>query len=547
MADPLQPAARNDSLAKTAQAVAPSERQTLSQDAHAPTIDGSALRPEAGGQARDAPAPRQPGLRVPASARIGRYVVLRQLGEGGMGVVYAAYDEELDRKVAVKLLRDDGPASAERQLRILREAQAMARVSHPNVVSVYEVGQVGDQVFIAMEFVDGTTLTGWQDGRRSWGEILHVYRAAGEGLLAAHQAGLVHRDFKPDNVLVGHDGRPRVADFGLARSESGSEKKAAPAAPAGKAAEPQPGGSGQLFHSPLTMAGTILGTPAYMSPEQHLGEQADSRSDQFSFCAALYEALYKTLPFAGDSLEALAFNVLNGRLRPAPAGSQVPARIERALRRGLHVDPAQRFPSMKELLSELTVDPRHDPTGAPLARRLFTVVMAGSIVLSTLAINISRLRGTLTVHQLLISTMTIYLAAVIVAWFLRRSLLRNAFHRGLVRMLLIALAQMTGMRLVAEFHALTLSQLQSVDMISVAAIGAVTAVHYMKSAWLIVGIALAAVAANLLFPAYSTALMVASYPIIGVCFAVLWNRAANASTRLEKDKPSLARSTDADR
>ena len=152
------------------------------------------------------------------SARVGRYVVLRQLGEGGMGVVFAAYDEELDRKVAVKLLREAGPISVERKTRILREAQAMARVSHPNVVSVYEVGEVGGQVFIAMEFVDGSTLNDWQRGKRSWEDVLAMYVAAGQGLAAAHRAGLIHRDFKPDNILIARDGRVRVLDFGLARS-----------------------------------------------------------------------------------------------------------------------------------------------------------------------------------------------------------------------------------------------------------------------------------------------------------------------------------------
>ncbi|MFO0576093.1 MAG: serine/threonine-protein kinase, partial [Polyangia bacterium] len=199
--------------------------------------------------------------------RIGRYAVLRQLGEGGMGVVLAAYDEELDRKAALKLLRDRSERAAEHRIRILREAQAMARVSHPNVVQVYEVGEFSQpgepdsHVFIAMEYIDGETLHAWQDRPgRSWVEILRMYLAAGQGLLAAHQSGLVHRDFKPDNVLVGSDGRPRVADFGLARGGEASE------------AEPLPQATGLseqsgLLISPLTQAGAILGTPMYMSPE----------------------------------------------------------------------------------------------------------------------------------------------------------------------------------------------------------------------------------------------------------------------------------------
>jgi serine/threonine-protein kinase len=275
--------------------------------------------------------------------RIGRYAVLRQLGEGGMGVVLAAYDEELDRKAALKLLRDRpggagenaGEHASERRIRILREAQAMARVSHPNVVQVYEVGEFSQpgapdsHIFIAMEYIDGETLHAWQNRPgRAWVEILRMYLQAGQGLLAAHQSGLVHRDFKPDNVLVGSDGRPRVADFGLARGGDGG------------AAEPLPQAAGVseqsgLLVSPLTQAGAIMGTPMYMSPEQYRGRPAGPRSDQFSFCVALYEALYKTLPFEGATFEALGANVLAGRVRPRPAGSPVPRPLHAALLRGL--------------------------------------------------------------------------------------------------------------------------------------------------------------------------------------------------------------------
>src|SRR5450432_4380055 len=154
-------------------------------------------------------------------ATIGRYVVLGLVGRGGMGEVYAAYDPELDRKVAVKLLRvkpGNGVSLAEGRQRTLREAQAIARLSHPNVVIVFDVGTFEDQVFIAMEFVDGNTVTYWlQSQLRSWQDILKVFMAAGRGLTAAHDKGLVHRDFKPDNVMVGRDGQVRVMDFGLAR------------------------------------------------------------------------------------------------------------------------------------------------------------------------------------------------------------------------------------------------------------------------------------------------------------------------------------------
>jgi serine/threonine protein kinase len=237
-------------------------------DALGKTVEGPGALPA------QPPAVRAPSMPIQKGAmrdaqRIGRYAVLRQLGEGGMGVVLAAYDEELDRRVALKLLRDRS-AHAEHRIRILREAQAMARVSHPNVVQVYEVGEFGQpdkgdsHIFIAMEFIDGATLHDWQQQPgRTWEEILRVYLAAGQGLLAAHESGLVHRDFKPDNVLVGSDGRPRVADFGLARGGGGAKAEE----PAPGAAEKDAGRSGHLLIARLTQHGTIMGTPQYMSPE----------------------------------------------------------------------------------------------------------------------------------------------------------------------------------------------------------------------------------------------------------------------------------------
>jgi len=312
-------------------------------------------------------------------ASIGRYVVLGLVGRGGMGEVYAAYDPELDRKVAVKLLRvrpGNGVSLNEGRQRTLREAQAIARLSHPNVVVAYDVGTFEDQVFIAMEFVEGNTVTYWLEaGTRSWREILEVFKAAGRGLLAAHEKGLVHRDFKPDNVMVGRDGQVRVMDFGLARQVSeksgwGAERgpqplsastpmpasaATAPHAPPGTppASEggllstvvlhgpPPPSSSDDFqsasgaFEAQLTRTGAMMGTPAYMAPEQFSGTATDARTDQFSLCVALYEALYGERPFTGSTMLALRSNVVRGRIREAPAGTKVPTWLRKVLLRGL--------------------------------------------------------------------------------------------------------------------------------------------------------------------------------------------------------------------
>jgi len=282
---------------------------------------------------------------------VGRYVVLERIGSGGMGVVYAAYDPELDRKVALKLLRPDrAGAAGEAALRLQREAQAIARLSDPHVVAVYDAGTFGNQVFVAMEFVEGKTLRQWlAETKRSWWEILEVFVPAGRGLAAAHAAGLVHRDFKPDNVLLGTDGRVKVADFGLAR----------PAGEVGcEGSGPMPGsGSGGLLASPLTEWGAVMGTPAYMAPEQLRGGAADARGDQFSFCVALWEALYGQKPFAGTGLREMLDAERRGEVGEPPEGSGVPARLQPVLRRGLSASPEARYPGMTELLHDLKRDP----------------------------------------------------------------------------------------------------------------------------------------------------------------------------------------------
>jgi tetratricopeptide (TPR) repeat protein len=293
--------------------------------------------------------------RLALGTTLGRYLVTGLIGEGGAGIVYAAYDPELDRKLAIKLVRP----LAQTQARLLREAQAMARVSHPNVVVVHDVGTFGDRVFVAMEFVDGWTLRDWiRLERRTWRQVLDVVVAAGRGLAAAHEAGFVHRDFKPDNVLISRDGNVRVTDFGLVRAGPESAAESAPdAAPA---------------------AGAIAGTPGYMPPEQYGDTPPDPRADQFSFCATLFEALYDRRCFVGESTDAMREATLAGRLPSVDrAAARVPARVHRAIVRGLSVDPAVRFASMNALLAELGRDP-----GARWRR----VFVAGAAALSAIAI-----------------------------------------------------------------------------------------------------------------------------------------------------------------
>jgi tetratricopeptide (TPR) repeat protein/predicted Ser/Thr protein kinase len=274
---------------------------------------------------------------------LGRYVVLELLGEGGMGVVYAAYDPQLDRKVALKLLRAD-LAGDEGQQRLLREAQALARLAHPNVVAVHDVGLWNERVFIAMEFIDGVTLSAWLKAeRRSSHQILEVLRDAGRGLSTAHAAGLVHRDFKPDNVMVDRDGRARVVDFSLVYA-------------AGAAPGPAPPGS--PVTGALTQSGVVLGTPLYMPLEVLEGAPADARADQYGFCVTLFEALYGELPVQAATLEALHAELAAGRPRRPPARAGVPTRVRRALARGLAARPEDRFAGMEELLRALAIGPR---------------------------------------------------------------------------------------------------------------------------------------------------------------------------------------------
>ena len=324
---------------------------------------------------------------------IGRYVVLDMVGRGAMGEVYAAYDPKLNRKVAIKVLRAQPGGDVvdpNLRLRMVREAQAIAKLSHPNVVIVHDVGAFDSQVFVAMEFVDGQTLFEWLASEpRAWPDVLKIFADAGRGLVAAHEKDLVHRDFKPDNVMISADGHVRVMDFGLARSTAVTVPRRTPSraddnarsrwrwtiergrrledatgevdlaatrevSPVHWSSEAPANVAADVTVLQNTHAGAVMGTPAYMAPEQFLGDDTDARTDQFSFCVALHEALYRAGPFAGQTSEREGeAEVLGGEVREPPPGHGVPLQIRKLLVRGLKRDPKERWPSMTALLTAL--------------------------------------------------------------------------------------------------------------------------------------------------------------------------------------------------
>jgi len=342
----------------------------------APTLSDPDLRDvvERAGE----PVPPLPNL------ELGRYELLGELGRGGMGVVVEAWDSVLDRRVALKLLdRELGDRQVKRQL---REAQALARLSHPNVVAVYEVGVVEGRSFIAMELVEGQSLREWHRAPRPWPELLDAYLQAGHGLAAAHAEGLVHRDFKPSNCLIDATGRVRVADFGLARnveqlrrsSAGDGEPEPAPASSRWRTSQ-RPGDAPRQLEERITRPGAVVGTLAYMSPEQRRGVAWDARGDQYSFCASFWEALQ------GEA--ALGSSAPIPRSRPAPGRRRIPRALRRALERGMAIDPEQRWPSMTELLHALARCRR-----AHARRRWAVALMVANVIVAGLLVLVSRSR-----------------------------------------------------------------------------------------------------------------------------------------------------------
>jgi tetratricopeptide (TPR) repeat protein/predicted Ser/Thr protein kinase len=289
------------------------------------------------------PEATRPSAELDAGERIGRFEIRERLGAGGMGVVYRAHDPELDRDIALKLLRVTTKTPTELEARHRREAQAMAKLSHPNVVAVYDVGVDRGRVFIASEYIRGMTLQEWLEARpRPWQAIVDAFIEAGRGLCAAHEAGIVHRDFKPSNVMVGDEGRIYVVDFGLARS--GARTRA-------ELTADEPTSESELETTTLTRTGAILGTPPFLAPECVDGQSVTRAADQFSFCVALYWAVHGVAPFKASSLAERQQRIRQARLSPGPR--RVPTWLERALRRGLAFRPEDRHPSLEVLLDHL--------------------------------------------------------------------------------------------------------------------------------------------------------------------------------------------------
>jgi serine/threonine protein kinase/tetratricopeptide (TPR) repeat protein len=372
-------------LAFLAGTLSPPERATVESHVAACSACVEVLTWAAADSANVSRAPGREGPpflgQLAPGARVDRYQVLGPIGRGGMGEVYAAYHPDLDRRIALKIVFEASADAAERRARLLREARAIARLSHPNVVTVFDAGTVGDRVYIAMEYIDGETLDAWLAAKaRGWAEILDVFVAAGRGLAAAHAARIIHRDFKPQNVMIARDGSVRVMDFGLAQllreeaiSSPGSSRDAlAMSSEVDVSAEDSFDGSAAApGPTRATKTGARLGTPAYMAPEQWRGETTDARADQFSFCVALHEALYGVRPTLDHHSGPLG---IDGE-RKLHRAVGVPAWLRAVITRGLATARERRYPSMDELLRAVT-------RGRTRLRRRLSVVAATATALA---------------------------------------------------------------------------------------------------------------------------------------------------------------------
>ena len=322
------------------------------------------------------------GADLQEGSHIDRYQILGLIGKGGMGAVYKAYDSELERSIAIKILTvvpQQGQAASKPHARLMREAQALARLSHPNVVSVFDVGTFEEGVYIAMEYVKGKTLRAWLSATTpTQKEIIHVLSNAGKGLQAAHEEGIVHRDFKPDNVLVGDKGQVKVVDFGLARA---SEFEDAVTAHEEVTSLLDPTVGEKLLSTPITKAGARIGTTVYMAPEHFLSQELDEKTDQFSFCVTFFEALYGRRPFPENSALDFEQHIISGTTK-IPTDATVPKWIEEIILKGLSVSKADRHASISELLDAL----KNDPEIAKSQKRKKQLLLVAFVLASVLVL-----------------------------------------------------------------------------------------------------------------------------------------------------------------
>jgi serine/threonine protein kinase len=331
------------------------------------------------GHAHTVPGPATSGFapnELATGTKIAHFEIRSVLGRGGMGVVYEAHDEKLDRRVAIKLVLGEfaGSVGSDQRTRLEREARSLARLSHPNVVQVFEIGEHEGQLYIVMEYVDGGTLgehfQKMPMGPDRWRDVLGAMLPAGDGLAAAHEAGLVHRDFKPDNVLVDRRGRVRVMDFGVAHASTAA------------LTELDVGQASTGTDLGLTQTGALLGTPAYMSPEQFKGGQVDARSDQFAYSVVLYEAIMGGRPFAGDTVARLLAKVLEGP-DPSFEAAPCPAEVTDVVRKGLARPPEERFVDMNAMLGALR---KAQAPRAPARKRSLIPLLASLTVVGGLTL-----------------------------------------------------------------------------------------------------------------------------------------------------------------
>ncbi len=437
-------------------------------------------------EARPQPPPIAP------STRLGRYLVLREVAEGGMGTVYVGYDEALDRRVALKVLH---VAAGGARPWLLREGQALARLSHPNVVALHELDEHEGRVYLAMELVEGSTLRAWLAERpRSISDILRAFVQAGRGLAAAHQAGVVHRDFKPENVLVGADGRARVGDFGIAALAS--------VEPDGVPALASRGGELATTH------GALMGTPAYISPEQFEGERATPLSDQWSFAVSLYMAVYGRDPYEGETLADRAESV-RGQPAVPPHRAELPAWLWPILERALERVPERRFPSMGALLEAIVRnvprDPELDPSFVVRERQILSAVFVAAYLAHGLAFLVPATAQALTRPAGLVAVPAILMgltAAVVAARW--RLLAKNRYGERLAAVFLSAGAAFLGHRVLTVHMGFTPAQILVDDCAMLTLAYVVVALLDVRWVWILAGVSAATTLAGALRPADAT-------------------------------------------